>query len=45
MRVTLQYDRAALMYSSLANALDVAKLLIDKGSDVNATDQVCNLRR
>ena len=39
-RVTPQYNKTALMWAAIANALDVAKLLTDKGSDVNARDQV-----
>ena len=44
-RMTSQENSTALMYAATANAHDVAKLLIDKGSDVNATDQVCILRQ
>ena len=39
--MTSQYNKIALMYAAENNASDVAKLLIDKGSDVNATDKVC----
>ena len=44
-RLTSQYNSTALMYAATANALDGAKLLIDKGSDVNARDLVCIVRR
>ena len=44
-RVTSQNNTTALMEAAFNNASDVAKLLIDKGSDVNATDQVCILRQ
>ena len=44
-RLTSQDNSTALMYAATANAHDVAKLLIDKGSDVNAKNQVCILRR
>ena len=44
-RVTSQYNKTALMEAAFNNASDVAKLLIDKGSDVNARDRVCIVRR
>ena len=43
--MTSQYNKTALMKAAFNNASDVAKLLIDKGSDVNARDQVCIVRR
>ena len=43
--MTSQNSTTALMFAAIANALDVAKLLTDKGSDVNARDQVCILWR
>ena len=39
--MTSQENSTALMFAAVSNALDVAKLLIDKGCDVNATDMVC----
>ena len=45
MRVTSQDSTTALMVAAFNNASDVARLLIDKGSDVNAKNQVCVLRR
>ena len=41
MRVTSQYNGTALMWAATNNASDVAKLLLDQGSDVNAINQVC----
>ena len=43
--MTSQNSTTALIYAAATNALDVADLLIDKGSDVNSRDQVCFLRR
>ena len=39
-RLTSQNSTTALMVAAQFNAIDVAKLLMDKGSDVNATDKV-----
>ena len=38
--MTSQGGQTALMYAIEYNASDVAKLLIDKGSDVNASNKV-----
>ena len=43
--MTSQDNSTALMYAAANNALDVAKLLIDKVIDIDARDQVCTLRR
>ena len=44
-RVTSQNNTTALMMAAADNASDVAKLLIDEGSDVDAKNQVCVLWR
>ena len=43
--MTPQNNKTALMWAAFNNASDVAKLLIDNGSNVNARDEVCVLRR